>query len=229
MWFRLSKTLETTVPTVVNMRCAVDAVDFAAADWGAAWSSPVKFVLNRLKMPNASRVMAVWGRSYRNDGKPCSPLEAASIRFHMAVGEEFATDILRQSGFSKVSITAVKDDYRADRQYYVIWLKVNRPEVEAILQTVPTHYGYVRGRSGFGVRCLLAKAKECGRSAGLVKTSRSLSRPILSTDCMVVHRTLMPRFLRLKNRAGRCDRSVGIVLVPGRLPPKLSGRMPRSC
>ena len=155
----LVKNIETTVPTVVNMRCTVDAVDFEAADWAAAQSSPVKFTLNRLKMPEASRVMAVWGRSFRSDGKPCSPKEATSIRFHMAVGENFASDILRQS-FSKVSVTAVKDDYRADRQYYVIWLKVNRPEVEAILQTVPTHYGYVRGRSGFGVRCLLAKAKE---------------------------------------------------------------------
>ncbi|CAJ1456528.1 unnamed protein product, partial [Effrenium voratum] len=148
----LVKNIETTVPTVVNMHCTVDAVDFEAADWAAAQSSPVKFTLNRLKMPEASRVMAVWGRSFRSDGKPCSPKEATSIRFHMAVGENFASDILRQSGFSKVSVTAVKDDYRADRQYYVIWLKVNRPEVEAILQTVPTHYGYVRGRSGFGVR-----------------------------------------------------------------------------
>ncbi|CAJ1428688.1 unnamed protein product, partial [Effrenium voratum] len=140
----LVKNIETTVPTVVNMHCTVDAVDFEAADWAAAQSSPVKFTLNRLKMPEASRVMAVWGRSFRSDGKPCSPKEATSIRFHMAVGENFASDILRQSGFSKVSVTAVKDDYRA---------------VEAILQTVPTHYGYVRGRSGFGVRQAMIRGR----------------------------------------------------------------------
>ena len=146
-------------------------------------------------MPVESRIMAVWGRSYRSDGKPCSPLEATSIRFHMAAGDNFASDILRQSGFSKVSITAVKDDYRADRQYYVIWLKVSRPEVEAILR-----------RPGE-------------------------SRQILSTDCMVSHRTWMLRFLKFlpKNRAGRCDRSAGIVLAPGRLLLKPSGRTPQSC
>ena len=32
----LVKNIETTVPTVVNMRCTVDAVDFEAADWEAA-------------------------------------------------------------------------------------------------------------------------------------------------------------------------------------------------
>ena len=155
---------QTTQISLKTMHCTLSSDDFGDMEWQTICEAPVKKTLARIGplMENPKAVKSVWGRSFRCGGRAVPAREASSVRFHMSIEASLAEPVLRVSGSCKVDIAIVDPKTgKPDQLYAITWCKVHtRPEMEAILNKISAHFGYVRGKNGYGVRTAFSAAED---------------------------------------------------------------------
>ena len=98
--------LKTEVPETATIHLTVCKPDFTNDEWNRIIEAPARQILARVRLlENRKLIKAVWGRSFRANGKLASPQIATSVRCFVAIQKDKMETAMQESGFSRVYIS----------------------------------------------------------------------------------------------------------------------------
>ncbi len=123
--------------------------------WNAITDNPVKTILQVIKKEFDQNFLACgpWGRSWRNDKKPCGSDIATSFQFHSRVRQEHYKSIMAISGRGPIYVTPKSEDKGLLPGWAVVWMHSPKQEIIISMSKMPEqHAGLVRTGKGIGIR-----------------------------------------------------------------------------
>lgn len=131
----------------------VSKEDWAEEQWTQATHNPVAFVKKILANDGQDAdLIAVWGRSLRQNRAPSSPLQATSLQVHCTVASTKVDGILRTSGFNRLYMTPKDPTGKLDLDFKILWVEGSLGEATAIGARHSDCLGLVKGKQSFGLR-----------------------------------------------------------------------------
>lgn len=148
------KTSKIDCPNTSVVAFTVYRDEFEKEDWHQITKSPTKMMLARFSEDNRkSCILGVWGHSYQNERKTCSPQQADSIQIHARIITAALHNLLAESGWNAVyMIPKTTEGTQVDTQYAILWCGTCRQQTEVMAKTLATNIGLVRNKGRYGVR-----------------------------------------------------------------------------
>eukprot|EP00434_Breviolum_minutum_P020019 symbB.v1.2.017661.t1/scaffold1378.1/size122548/5 len=140
--------------------CALLAITICKEDWDPeSWNDALhntqSFLRRCFAQENQSEfVLAMWGRSLRNEKAPASPAQAQTIQMHATALENKLDSLLKQSGFNKLYLTPKLQNGDPNPDFRIMWINGDLPRVTALSTQTAQCLGLVKGRlsKGYGLR-----------------------------------------------------------------------------
>ncbi len=123
--------------------------------WNAITDNPVKTILHVIKKEFDQNFLACgpWGRSWRNDKKPCGNDIATSFQFHARVKLEHFKSIMSISGRGPIYTTPKSEDKGLLPGWAIVWMHSSKQDAIISMSKMPEqHAGLVRTGKGIGIR-----------------------------------------------------------------------------
>jgi hypothetical protein len=127
--------------------------DFTQDQWNEATQATLPFIRKLLAAEGlGDAVLSMWGRSFRADKAPCTPLQAKTIQIHCSVGLDHVPKFLARSGFNHIFCTPKQSSGRLSSDYRILWLQGDAQQIAVASAKVPSCLGMVRGQKTLGLR-----------------------------------------------------------------------------
>eukprot|EP00438_Fugacium_kawagutii_P009518 Skav209791 [mRNA] locus=scaffold1201:13767:18878:- [translate_table: standard] len=153
----------TQSPTIV-LACTVWRDEVSESLWEDLGKSLVKTTFALMDdIDCKSRILQVWGRSFRDTKTRTDPSEAHSAQFHCRIFVEHVEEILRTSGRNHVYLTPKSDNHMSHPGWSMLWFE-DRVAVDIAANKATEHSGIARVKGKYALRvraCVLTQiAKE---------------------------------------------------------------------
>ena len=143
---------------IKNEQAQLMAITFYKADWTLEdWQKILHETPKFLRAVMQSEqldgsVQSSWGRSYRDNRTPASPIQAQTVQLHCMVVADRVDDVLKKSGFNRLFFTPKMPSGKLSEDYKVIWTSCDKTAMEVLSAKVPSCLGLVRSRTNLGLR-----------------------------------------------------------------------------
>ena len=146
---------------VVTCHATAFASDYEGDVWQQMLQMPAKAIVARFQSDEVkANICAIWGRSFRQQGKRCPIAQADSIRIYLHMPENKLHALLKESGFSKINVAAQNEHGKPSDAFTMTWTKLtDRAQFEQAVADIP-HLGYIRTPRGTGLRTEHATAED---------------------------------------------------------------------
>ena len=146
---------------VVTCHATAFASDYEGDVWQQMLQMPAKAIVARFQSDEVkANICAIWGRSFRQQGKRCPIAHADSIRIYMHMPESKLRALLKESGFSKINVAAQNEQGKPSDAFTMTWTKLtDRAQFEQAVADIP-HLGHIRTPRGTGLRTEHANAAD---------------------------------------------------------------------
>eukprot|EP00438_Fugacium_kawagutii_P027838 Skav201811 [mRNA] locus=scaffold1071:224590:229173:- [translate_table: standard] len=129
--------------------------DWSEFEWNKALEQTNSFIRERLAQDDLDgQLQALWGKSLRCKGAPCSPLQATTIQMHGTIEASKLPLLLKCSGFNRLFVVPKSPEGRIANNYRIVWLQGDLTHATCVSAQLPDCLGLVRGKSdtNFGLR-----------------------------------------------------------------------------
>lgn len=146
-----------TSPAISQEACQIASItlwkqDWNASDWTKAVDQPFAFIREGLvKQGLSEAIVSMWGKSYRDQKQPTSPLHATSLQVHCTIKKVKLGPVLAASGWNSLFITPKDDQGRISQQWRVIWVSGDMAHLQHLASKTPCE-GLIRNKQNHGLR-----------------------------------------------------------------------------
>lgn len=126
--------------------------EFPTDTWQLILQNPIRNMLGIFYREGFQPQFAsIWGRSWRAQSGAVEPGQANSFQCHVKMRKDDMVALLPRSGFTSIYMTP-KEDGKISNEYMVIWLKLNKHQIEVQSAQLAYTYGLVRTFKTMGIR-----------------------------------------------------------------------------
>ena len=127
--------------------------DWQMDEWQKILHETPKFLKTQLQVDQLEgSVQSSWGRSYRVNQTPASPVQAQTVQIHAMIVADKIDEVLKKSGFNRMYFTPKVPSGKLSDEYKVLWSSGDKTALEVLSAKVPNCYGLVRSRTNLGLR-----------------------------------------------------------------------------
>ena len=126
--------------------------EFPTDTWQLILQNPIRNILSIFYREGFQpQFSSIWGRSWRTQSGAVDPGQARSFQCHVKMRKDDMVALLPRSGFTSIYMTP-KSDGKICNDYMVIWLKMNKHQIEVQSAQLAYTYGLVRTFKTMGIR-----------------------------------------------------------------------------
>lgn len=127
--------------------------DWESKKWEMALDSTNAFFRQEWKQQNLDEgILAIWGKSLRQNKNPTTPMYATSMQVHCSVKNNFVAKMMRASGFNQIFLVPKDDKGRINQDFRVIWIEGEVAHLTVQAAKTNKCQGMVKVKSTLGLR-----------------------------------------------------------------------------
>ena len=127
--------------------------DWAMEDWQKILHETPKFLRSQMQAEQLDgSIQASWGKAFRDNRTPASPIQAQSVQLHAMVVADKVDEVLKKSGFNRIYFTPKLPSGKLSEDFKVLWSSGDRTALEVLSAKLPSCLGLVRSRTNMGLR-----------------------------------------------------------------------------
>lgn len=128
--------------------------DFNLKDWEQITDQTIPFIRRALGDDQlADCVIAMWGRSFRNQQKqPSNAHHSVSVQVHATIKRNKLQELLKISGFNRLFIVPKDEQGRISQQWRIVWTEGDMAHLQSLATKTCHCMGLVKAESKLGLR-----------------------------------------------------------------------------